>query len=254
MKEREQERIDNKMAAIIEETSQQMARKIKEEKRKEKEEKKAAEDAGHEKEEEEVKENADVDMVVNAIQKIENMEKKEVNSVDVVELFSPPRVTKVAGELGLRAGMAMDLTNGWDFSLERHRQAAERYIRLVKPWIVIGSPECRMFSQLQHISRKYWNEDKDKMLVEAKVHIKFVMAMYKLQWEEGRYFLHEHPAEASSWYMKEVQDVMNLDGVQVTKADQCMYGLKTWSTIKWKMETPAKKTTKFMTNSDGVAQ
>ena len=79
----------------------------------------------------------------------------------------------------------MDLTNGWDFSLPRHRAAAEKYIKVFKPWIIIGSPECRMFRQMLNINRKYWNEEKDKMMQEAKEHVKFVMSMYKIQIKEG---------------------------------------------------------------------
>ena len=78
--------------------------------------------------------------------------------------------------------------------------------------------------------------------------------MYKLQWKEGRFFLHEHPAEATSWSTPEVMEVYRLDGVEITRADQCMYGLKTWSKDRTVMDTPAKKTTKFMTNSSAVAE
>ena len=189
-----------------------------------------------------------------AISRFEKIKDEEKLQVDVAELFSPPRVTITAKEFGLKAGMAMDLTNGWDFSLPRHRAAAEKYIKVFKPWIIIGSPECRMFSQMQNINRKYWNEEKDKMMQEAKEHVKFVMSMYKIQIKEGRFFLHEHPSEASSWFMKEVQEVMNTEGVIMTLADQCMYGLKTWSTVRGKLDTAAKKRTRFMTNCKGVAE
>ena len=54
--------------------------------------------------------------------------------------------------------------------------------------------------------------------------------------------------------MKEVQEVMNKEGVVVTLADQCMYGLKTWSTTRGKLDKAAKKRTRFMTNCKGVAE
>ena len=57
--------------------------------------------------------------------------------VDVAEVYSPPRVTKVASKLGLKPGEAMDLTNGWDFRLQRHKDAAFTYIREAKPKLVI---------------------------------------------------------------------------------------------------------------------
>lgn len=43
-------------------------------------------------------------------------------SVDVAEMYSPPRVTEEARKFGLNAGEAMDLVTGWDFSLADHRK------------------------------------------------------------------------------------------------------------------------------------
>ena len=88
------------------------------------------------------------EMIAKAQQKPE-----EEEDVDVVEIFSPPRVTEAAKIIGLKAGLAMDLTTGWDFNVKAHRDAAEEYVRRVKPWLVIGSPECKIFSALQHIDK-----------------------------------------------------------------------------------------------------
>ena len=38
-------------------------------------------------------------------------------SVDVCEVFSPPRVGLEASKYGLQPGDAMDLTTGWDFNI-----------------------------------------------------------------------------------------------------------------------------------------
>ena len=75
--------------------------------------------------------------------------------VDVAEFYSPPRVTTMGKSYGLRPGEAMDLTNGWDFTLERHRDAAIEYVKKVKPRLVTGSPECTMFSSLQNLDKKH---------------------------------------------------------------------------------------------------
>ena len=53
--------------------------------------------------------------------------------VDVAEIYSPPRVTREAKRHGLNPGEAMDLTVGWDFTLERHRKAAIKYVQTIKP-------------------------------------------------------------------------------------------------------------------------
>ena len=137
----------------------------------------------------------------------------------------------------------MDLTTGWNFNLERHRAAAERYVKTVQPWLVIGSPECRMFSQLQQLN-KHKGVERNQLMKQAEEHLKCVVKLYKIQGQEGRQFLHEHPAGATSWQFRVIQDLLKLKGVQTTIADQCMYGLKTWSTNRAIQDTPAQKKTK----------
>ena len=70
-------------------------------------------------------------------------------SVDVSEVFSPPRVGKEAMKFGLEVGDAMDLATGWDFTKEEDRVKAEKYVDEKKPQVLIGSPPCVVFSQLQ---------------------------------------------------------------------------------------------------------
>mgnify|MGYP007018377280 CR=1 FL=1 len=49
--------------------------------------------------------------------------------VDVVEAYSPPRVTLEAKKYGLKSGEAWDLTSRWDFTQKDHRDKAEKYIQ-----------------------------------------------------------------------------------------------------------------------------
>ena len=49
-------------------------------------------------------------------------------SVDVCEVFSPPRGGKLARKYGLIPGDAMDLFTGWDFNIESRRKRAEIYL------------------------------------------------------------------------------------------------------------------------------
>ena len=49
-------------------------------------------------------------------------------AVDVVEAYSPTRVTLEAKQFGLKPGEAWDLTTGWDFSRKDHQDKAEEYI------------------------------------------------------------------------------------------------------------------------------
>ena len=74
--------------------------------------------------------------------------------VDVAEVYSPARVTKMAKTQGLQFGEAMNLTNGRGFTKKKHRDAAMIYVKDIKPTLRIGSPECRMFSNMQNLNKK----------------------------------------------------------------------------------------------------
>ena len=119
---------------------------------------------------------------------------------EVAEIYSPPRVTSEAAKWGFRQGLAMDLTIGWDFRQAEDRRKAWEYVDQAKPTLLIGSPMCTMFSQLQNLTG--WSAAKDAQCLEAVEHIEFVVKLYKKQLAEGRYFLHEHPETASSWSLR----------------------------------------------------
>ena len=171
------------------------------------------------------------------------------SDVDVTEVFSPKRVVEIAEKHGLTGGLSMDLLTGWDFSKQEDCELCELYVRTVKPKLVIGSPVCTPFSQLQGLNWGKSEERDRKMRDELRKGIKymiFVLKLYRIQDEEGRYYLHEHPAGAKSWKMPEVQKFMaDTDAMTVT-AHQCELGLRSRDRFG---EAPAKKPTTFMSNS-----
>ena len=81
-----------------------------------------------------------------------------ITQVDAPEIYSPVRVTGQVEQFGLKAGMAMDLTTGWDFRRQQERDKARKYQQDHKPKLLIGSPMCRMFSSLQSLFP--WTQDK----------------------------------------------------------------------------------------------
>ena len=174
----------------------------------------------------------------------------EALQVDMAEVFSPPRVTAEGKNWGFRIGEAMDLLTGWDFNKLSDRKRAQAYIEKYRPRLIIGSPSCTAFSQLQNLNPD--SVEKQRKWREGCRHLKFVVELYKQQMEAGRWFLHEHPAGATSWGTGEIRKLMEMEGVQVTVADQCMYGLVTNGVGG--RETPAQKKTKFMTNSPCIAK
>ena len=198
----------------------------------------------------EVDDEEKVKMLYKVIGRIEEEQVRQLikeQSPDLAEMYSPPRVVKEAAKYNLMAGASIDLTNGWDFNLKTHRDAAERYVREFKPKLIIGSPECRMFSALQNLRK--WGKKAEAELEAAKEHIRFVVKLYRIQVESGRWFLHEHPAGATSWQMAEVVKLSKEAGVVINVADQCMYGFKTPREGNQKEQQDARKRIKFMTNS-----
>ena len=78
------------------------------------------------------------------------------------------------------------------------------------------------------------------------VHLEFVCRLYKEQLEGGRFFLHEHPAFASSWQERCVAEILELPHVARAVGDQCQYGQKSHR------GAPVKKPTGWMSNSKEV--
>ena len=76
--------------------------------------------------------------------------------------------------------------------------------------------------------------------------MKFAVTVAKEQVQDGRHFILEHPAGATSWNRPEMKSLMRLKGVTEVIGDQCMFGLKSRSSSG--KERPAKKRTKFLTN------
>ena len=104
---------------------------------------------------------------------------------------------------GFRVGEAMDLLTGWDFNKRADRKRAQEYIAKYRPKLIIGSPSCTAFSQLQNLNPD--SGERQRKWREGCRHLKFVIELYKQQIEAGRWFLHEHPAGATSWGMGEVR-------------------------------------------------
>ena len=76
------------------------------------------------------------------------------------------------------------------------------------------------------------------------------MELYKIQVNQGLYFLHEHPAGASSWKNEKVEEIMKIKNVKRVVAHMCQYGMtqEDENGTGW-----IKKPTAFMTNSEKIA-
>ncbi len=127
---------------------------------------------------------------------------------------------RVPGLSGLVAGSTFDLHKdaagvAWDFTRPADRKRAWERLRVEKPFLVVGSPPCTMFSRLQLNlnSAKMGKVEWEKRRREAEVLLVFAVAVYKLQVLAGRHFLHEHPATATSWRHPAVSKLRARPGV-----------------------------------------
>ena len=79
-------------------------------------------------------------------------------NVEIVKVYSLSRVTRMAEQMGLRSGWALDLTTcdddgrPWDFDELEMRNRAVRKLLKSEPTLLIGSPMCTAFSQLNQIT------------------------------------------------------------------------------------------------------
>ena len=152
--------------------------------------------------------------------------------MEVAEVYSPPRVAKMAKQMGLRAGWRLHLTtcdeNGrpWDFNDKAVGNAAVRELLNDKPRLLIGSPMCGPFSAMNNINyAKMTDAEKEQRIAYGRKHMELCMRLYEIQWHEGRYLLHEHPESASSWEERCTKEIFKLEGVVKVVGDQCCYGL-----------------------------
>ena len=191
-------------------------------------------------------------------QKYKRERKKALKAV-VSEVYSPPRVTAAASkllpELRVFPGFALDLTTAdtdgklWDFDRPEMRERALKKLREEKPLLLVGSPMCTAFSTWQRINNKI--RDGATVEIEKKravMHLEFCIELYREQLRHGRYFLHEHPAYASSWQEDAMKELVAEPGVLTSTIDQCLYGSET------DIGEPIKKPTKFVTNSAEMAK
>jgi hypothetical protein len=202
---------------------------------------------------------------LGALSRSYKREARKAAKAIVSEIYSPPRVTSMLRRSRTRyvaPGFALDLTvtdpedgKPWDFSTLEKRQKARRLIREQKPYMLIGSPECRQFSTWQALNSARCGGSGAairKAKEEATLHLNFVAELYNEQMDGDRYFLHEHPMWATSWSVPSIENVLRRQSVQRVQGDQCQYGAEI-QRGKHKGQ-PILKPTGFMTNSPAVAR
>ena len=121
-----------------------------------------------------------------------------LKGVDITEIYSRERVTRLCNKYGLVAGDSFDLRDGYDLSDPKVQAKVVSRILSTKPTLFIGSPSCTCFSRVQalniHTQGLAWAEKFAEDKAKAALHIEFCLKVFKLQRNRGMYFLMEHPA------------------------------------------------------------
>lgn len=195
-------------------------------------------------------------------------------SVDITEVFSPSRVNQLASKFGLTSrtsesafivlnkkmfglvpGASLDLRTGWNFDLETHRRKAWKLLHASKPNVVIGSPPCTFFSNLQELNKHIHRDDPAWMAnfeagkKAATKHIEFCILIYRHQINHGRHFLHEHPWGANSWKLPRVESLLQDKRVGVVEGHMCRFDMTSHVDAKEGSRGLVKKPTGFMSSS-----
>ena len=160
---------------------------------------------------------SDGDIVVDSMSCMSSIEAKilahAMLGVDITEVYSPERVTKLCAKFGLVQGSALDLTNGWDFDLEDHRKQAWKLVTSEQPFLIIGSPPCTLFSLLQELAKAQHGHNAvrvqnfNEKMRKATAHVEFCITLYRYQLKVGKHFVHEHPWSARSWLLESMKSL-----------------------------------------------
>jgi len=94
-------------------------------------------------------------------------------------------------------------------------------------------------------------EKKQRMINEGLHHLRFSMMLYRMQMEQGMYFLHEHPDSATSWKDKHVQALLDDPRVHRVRGDMCCFGMYQEKDGEQHL---VKKPPGFMTNAPMIAE
>ena len=142
----------------------------------------------------------------------------------------------------------------WDFPKRDDRKLARDLVRKMEPDFIVGSPPCTAYCAWnRHIHYPKMDPERVRKLVdEGRMHLQFMVSLYQLQMDAGRFFVHEHPATALSWDERCIVKLLAHCDVHLVKAHQCQFGLSTPGPDGEPM--PALKPTKFMTNSVPMAK
>ena len=129
--------------------------------------------------------------------------------------YSPAKFQRRTGCSGFECrrgdGSAFEMGSGLEADQVQKRLSVE------KPHLLILSPMCLVFTQLQALNAK--PERVVELLEQGRQHLEFACSLAQPQVERGGRVLFEHPNEP---YLKELSAI---DGMRTVRCDLCEFGL-----------------------------
>ena len=122
------------------------------------------------------------------------------SNLDVVEIYSRPRIASMAKRLGMKAGWLFDITGideadgeTLDVSKSNKKLQARAKVQQDKPFMFIASPMCMAFCRLQELFNypKMKIEEVEGLIGKAMEHLKFASQTFIMLHKAGRLFIFE---------------------------------------------------------------
>ena len=178
-------------------------------------------------------------------------------TIDFVELFNPGNFTACAQDLSPGIIIDMNVDPEKDVRVDAYRVQARHDISKSDPLIVLAAPPCTVFSSLQNINQRHHGTPEwEKKYQDGLTLLQFSADVCWDQISRGKFFLHEHPATASSWDLPMVRELAEHPGVVAVTGDMCRWGMRLVEERENQgIDQPVlvKKPTKWMTNCSLLA-
>ena len=166
---------------------------------------------------------ADVEKYMNEIF-LANVHLPSLTKPMVAEVYTnSQRILSEAKRRGHATGPPMSLETGWDFLNPLHRLQALRWVRKVKPYMLVLAFPCNFWTLLLELNPP---KDPHKHFEEGITLLRFALRLAEEQLRHGGHYVLENPAGSRAWRLQEMQQWLRKMKALLVKFDQCRFGLR----------------------------
>ena len=154
----------------------------------------------------------------------------------------------------MRGGWSLDIGTidpvtgrAWNLLDPRDQARAKSMVRQHKPRLLVLSPPCTAFSNLQYMSG---GPDLEKLKT-ATLLFEFAVELARIQVRQGGLFMIEHPQTSSAWHLPCTQQLLRAGPVVQADFHMCRHGMVSSDEFG---EGKVLKPTRVWTNSSVIAE